>query len=85
MATKDTLVIITVPLEKHKNNIKRILLKLGLFNLLFKGIEEGLSEWHVNDFTKEDILAALENHFDIKDYNLLWLLHQMIVLKKKNS
>lgn len=83
LANEDTLVIITVPLEKHKNNIKRILLKLGLFNLLFKGIEEGLSEWHVNDFSKEDISTALSKHFEIQHYELLFLLHQMIVLKKK--
>lgn len=83
MATKDTLVIITVPLEKHKNNIKKTLVKLGLFNLLFKGIEEGLSEWHVNDFSKEDITNELSKYFEIHHYELLWLLHQIIVLKKK--
>ncbi len=83
LAKEDTLVIITVPLEKHKNNIKRILLKLGLFDLLFKGIEEGLSEWHVNDFSKKDISDALSKHFEFHHYELLFLLHQMIVLKKK--
>lgn len=83
LVTENTLVVITVPLEKHKNNIKSVLLKLGLFNLLFKGIEEGLSEWHVNDFSKEDITTALEKYFEIIDYQLLLLLHQIIVLKKK--
>jgi len=55
-AGKDTIVIITVPIEKHKNNIKKRLVQLGLFNLFFKGIETALSEWHVQDFSKADIL-----------------------------
>ena len=36
---KDTIVIITVPIEKHKNNIKKWLVRLGIFNLFFKGID----------------------------------------------
>ena len=52
---KDTIVIITVPIEKHKNNIKKWLVRLGIFNLFFKGIEASLSEWHVQDFSKADI------------------------------
>ena len=34
---KDTIVIITVPIEKYKNNIKKWLVRLGVFNLFFKG------------------------------------------------
>lgn len=83
LVDKDTLVIITVPLEKHKNNIKSFLQKIGLFNLLFKGIEEGLSEWHVNDFSKEEITLELEKYFEVKSYELMLLLHQILVLKKK--
>jgi len=80
---EDTIVIITVPIEKHKNNIKKWLVRLGLFNLFFKGIEESLSEWHVQDFSKEDILELLGNYYEVLSYDTIWLMHQIIVLKKK--
>lgn len=82
IATPSSIIIITVPLEKYKNNIKRILKKTGLFNLLFKNIEDKLSEWHINDFSKEDILEALTPYFTIIKYELLLGLHQIIILKK---
>lgn len=85
LVDKETIVIITVPLEKHKNNIKSFLQKIGLFNLLFKGIEEGLSEWHVNDFSKQEIKQELEKYFEVKSYSLLLLLHQFFILKKKKK
>ncbi len=82
---KDTIVIITVPIEKHKNNIKKWLVRLRLFNLFFKGIEASLSEWHVQDFSKEDILGLLGKHYQILSYDTIWLMHQIIVCKLKKN
>ncbi len=80
---KDTIVIITVPIEKHKNNIKKWLVRLGVFNLFFKGIEASLSEWHVQDFSKADILGLLGKYYEILSYDTIWLMHQIIVVKIK--
>ena len=82
---KDTIVIITVPIEKYKNNIKKWLVRLGIFNLFFKGIEAALSEWHVQDFSKADILELLGQYYDILSYDTIWLMHQIIVAKVKNE
>lgn len=82
---ENTVVIITVPIEKHKNNIKKWLVRLRLFNLFFKGIEASLSEWHVQDFSKEDILNLLGKHYEILSYDTIWLMHQIIVCKVKKN
>ena len=82
---KDTIVIITVPIEKHKNNIKKWLVRLGIFNLFFKGIEASLSEWHVQDFSKADIVGLLGKYYDILSYDTIWLMHQIIVAKVKSN
>lgn len=82
IANDQTLVIVTVPDEKIKNMIKRILLRLKIFKLFFKGIEEGFSEWHLHDFSKEDILKLLSRHFRILKYKRLLFLHQLIAAQK---
>jgi len=82
---EDSIVIITVPIEKHKNNIKKWLVRLRLFDLFFKGIEASLSEWHVQDFSKEDILQLLGNHFEILSYDTILLMHQIIVCKASKN
>jgi len=80
---EETIVIITVPIEKYKNNIKKWLVRLGVFNLFFKGIEESLSEWHVQDFSKSDILRLLGKYYEILNYDTIYFMHQIIVLKMK--
>ena len=82
---EDTIVIITVPIEKYKNNLKKWLVRLGVFNLFFKGIEASLSEWHVQDFSKADILNLLGQYYEILSYDTIWLMHQIIVVKVKNN
>jgi len=82
---ENSTVIITVPIERYKNNIKKWLVRLGIFNLFFKGIEESLSEWHVQDFSKEEILNLLKPYFEVVAYDTIWWMHQLIVLKRKNN
>ncbi len=82
MADKKTLVIITVPDEKIKNIIKRILSRFKVFKFFSMKIEEGFSEWHLHDFSKDDILKVLSRHFRILKYKKLLFLHQLIVAQK---
>lgn len=79
--TNETILIITVPNEKLKNLIKIILNKLKIFNLFFKGIESGFSEWHLQDFSKKEILNLLSSQFKIIKYKNILFLHHLIVLK----
>lgn len=78
-----TTVIITVPIEKYKTQIKRILTKLGIFDVLFAGIEKELSEWHVQDFTKEALFSLMAERFNIVRYETIWYMHQLLVLEPK--
>jgi 2-polyprenyl-3-methyl-5-hydroxy-6-metoxy-1,4-benzoquinol methylase len=78
-------IIITVPYEKIKNSIKNILTKLKIFNFLFKGIESTFSEWHVHNFSENDIKRLFKDNFIIIKYRKIFLLHQLLVLKKKNN
>lgn len=84
LAHPGTTVIITVPIEKYKTNIKRMLTKLGVFDLLFAGIEKELSEWHVQDFSKEDLFSLMGERFNIKHYETIWYMHQLLVLEPKS-
>lgn len=83
IAHPDQLVIITVPYEKIKLAIKRGLNQLGIFGLLFKGIEQEFSEWHVNDFSKADLFRMFSDEFEILKYKQILFLHQLLVLRKK--
>ena len=60
-------------------------MRLGIFDLFFKGIETSLSEWHVQDFSKDDILGLLGKYYDILSYDTIWLMHQIIVAKIKSK
>lgn len=80
-----SVVILTVPLEGLKNFIKSILRKFGLMKLLFNGIEEGFSDWHVQDFKKNDFQRAVGEEFEIIKYQSIWGLHQLILAKKKTA
>jgi ubiquinone/menaquinone biosynthesis C-methylase UbiE len=82
LAGPNTILIFTVPLEKLKNQVKSLLLRLGLFQLLFRGIEEGKSEWHVQDFSASDFQTLIGGHFEIIQYKQIWGLHQQIIAKK---
>jgi len=82
---ENTIVIITVPIEKYKNKFKKWLVRLGIFNLFFKGIEASLSEWHVQDFSKTDILGLLGQYYEVLSYDTIWLMHQIIVVKVKSN
>lgn len=84
IAGPHTKVILTVPIEQYKNQIKTMLIRLGLFDLLFKGIEKQLSEWHVHDFGKQDFVDLVEPHFQVEQYDKIWWMHQMIVGRLKN-
>lgn len=83
LADEQSLVVLTVPLEKLKNQVKSLLRRLGLFQLFFKGIEENKSEWHVQDFSKTDFIQLVSTQFEVLQYKQLWGLHQEIIAKKK--
>ncbi|MDW3647507.1 MAG: class I SAM-dependent methyltransferase [Bacteroidia bacterium] len=80
---EESLLILTVPLEGLKNQIKKILKKLGLMKVFFPGIESGFSDWHVQDFKSESFKAEMEERFELLEYEQIMGLHQIVVAKKK--
>jgi len=81
MAGKDSIIIITVPYETLKNAAKRFLKVIGLMKILFPGIEESKSEWHVQDYSRKDICDKLGKNFEIIHYENILMLHQLIICK----
>ena len=48
-----TRIVITIPLERSRVILKRILCKMGIFKYIFRGIENDQSEWHIQCFSKK--------------------------------
>lgn len=58
--------VVTVPYETHITNVKSTLKKLGLMKLLFKGIPEGTTPYHIQFFTPKSIRQLIEKEFKIE-------------------
>lgn len=83
LAQPRTILIVTVPLEIWKARLKHALQKAKLFKLLLSNIEEGPSEWHVHDFSREAVTRLLETEFEVLSYRCVALMHQLIVARKR--
>lgn len=82
IATTDTRVVISVPIEKPKLLVKSILRKTGLLGLLFPGIEAGQSEWHLHQFDKRMIRDCTAGLFAIESMKNIWSCHYVALLRK---
>ncbi len=82
LASKDTRVILTVPYERPKLIIKKLLTSLGVFRVILPGIEEGLSEWHLQEFSKERLLSEIKGLFEPIYIKTLLGLHVVAEVKK---
>ena len=61
-------VIISVPNERVLIILKKLFVKIGLFNLLFPNLEPRSSSWHIQNFNKRDICKILNNYFIIQRF-----------------
>ena len=85
ITTPQTRVVITVPNERPKLVIKDILKRLHLFERLFPGIEEGQSEWHLQQFSKPLIRATVEGLFAVRSLKSVWGCHYAALLAKHSG
>lgn len=85
IATPETRIVITVPNEKPKLVIKDVLKALHLFDLLFPGIEEGQSEWHLQQFSKPMIRETVKGLYDVRALESVWGAHYAALLSKATS
>ena len=75
ICTPATRLVITVPNERPKLVIKDVLRALRLFDLLFPGIEEGQSEWHLQQFSKPLIRETVKGLFTVQSISSVWGAH----------
>ena len=83
LAKNDARVVISVPNELFMLRMKRILRWLGLLQLLFPGIEEGVSEWHLQVFTERKVKRLVGNHFTIRAVRRPFNVYLVYLLTKK--
>ncbi len=74
-------VVLTVPMERLKLAIKRLLRRTPLFSLLFPGIEPGFSAWHLHDYDLATLLALLGDRFAIRSHKRIFGLHRCLLLR----
>lgn len=83
LAKDDARVVISVPNELFMLKIKTFLKKLGIIQLLFPGIEEGVSEWHLQVFTHQKVKDLVEGDFEIVEHKRAFNVYLIYLLKKR--
>lgn len=83
LSNAGTRIIITVPLEKPKLIAKKILTKLCIMKLLFPGIEEGMSQWHLQYFSKKMLLQMVSDLFRVVKTKNVWGSHYVVLMHKE--
>ena len=83
ISNADTRILITIPTEVTKLFIKNVLRKLRIFHLLFPGIEENQSEWHIHTFSKNKLFSLNHDLFKISRSTLVWLNHFVALMRIK--
>lgn len=83
VATPATRVIFTVPNERPKLIVKRLLRAVGLMRLLFPGIEEGFSEGHLHCFSKKMLREVTRGLFAIRRLRSIWGCHFVALMAKR--
>jgi len=75
IADRSTRVLLTVPIEGPKLVLKRMLGGLGLMNVLFPGIEEGQSHWHLHAFSRAMLHELSHDLFELERGKNVWGCH----------
>jgi 2-polyprenyl-3-methyl-5-hydroxy-6-metoxy-1,4-benzoquinol methylase len=83
IADQNTRIVVTVPIEAPKVWSKRILHRLGLMNVLFRGIEAGRSEWHLQAFSQGMLRNLTADLFERIRLRNVWGAHWVALLKAR--
>lgn len=81
IATRDTKIVVSIPLESLKVFVKKSLHAVGLLNVLFPRIEEGQSEWHLHAFSRRKLLEISSSRFALKREKTVWGSHYVARLQ----
>ena len=80
-----TRVVVTVPNERPKLLIKRVLKALGLMRILFPGIEVGPSEGHLHNFSKRMLVELVSDLFRVERLRSVRGCHYAARLRKRQA
>lgn len=86
LADKQTRIIISIPNEDFMLFAKRVLKNLGLLQVLFKGIEENVSEWHLQHYNSQRAEKEFQEFFEIVDKKIVlgvYLVYSMRIRKNE--
>ena len=81
IADQNTRIVVTVPIEMPKVWSKRILRGLGLMDVLFRGIETGQSEWHLQAFSEGMLRNLTADLFERITLRNVWGAHWVALFK----
>lgn len=84
LAKKKARIVISVPNELFMLKIKIFFKKIGILQWLFPGIEEGVSEWHLQVFTDQKVKDMLADDFEIVKSRRAFNIYLIYLLKKKS-
>jgi 2-polyprenyl-3-methyl-5-hydroxy-6-metoxy-1,4-benzoquinol methylase len=83
ITTPDTRVVFTVPNERPRLLAKKVLGAVGLMKVLFPGVEEGPSEWHLHCFSKKTLKDLVSDLFVIQRLRNVWSCHYVALLARR--
>ncbi|NES71365.1 MAG: class I SAM-dependent methyltransferase, partial [Okeania sp. SIO2D1] len=84
IATDQTRIVLSVPIEEPKVIVKQFLRNIGLIGLLFPGIEEEQSEGHLHAFSPQQLLDLTTNLFKVQRSQKIWGIHYVVLLAKSS-
>jgi 2-polyprenyl-3-methyl-5-hydroxy-6-metoxy-1,4-benzoquinol methylase len=75
IATPSTRIVLSVPNEKPKVQIKEALRRIGFMRTFMPGIEEAQSEWHPQAFSKSQLLQLVAGKLRVSTCRVVLGLH----------
>ncbi len=83
LATRQTRVVVSVPIEAPKLLLKGMLQRLGLLGRLFPRIEPGQSEWHVHAFSGAMLRRVTAARFATVARRRVLFAHEVALLRAR--
>ncbi|NET13128.1 MAG: class I SAM-dependent methyltransferase [Okeania sp. SIO1H6] len=83
IASNNTRIVLSVPIEAPKLLVKQFLRNIGLLGLIFPGIEQGQSEGHLHAFSAKKLLDLTTDLYQLQRSKNIWGIHYVVLLEKR--
>jgi SAM-dependent methyltransferase len=81
LATADTRIVLSVPIEAPKVRVKQLLHRVGLLRLIAGDVEPHQSAWHVHAFSPKMLDALVAGSFAVVARRRPWLAHYIVLAR----